>query len=147
MLIDIDFLDHLLRETPAKHLINLRRSYFSRTIGSGSNERFSVGNGVEAFKGVYQSLRVAEGKKLVINADVSNSCFWQESSLDQLAYEVANIGNATRFQALASGTREGGGNPPLWIHFKRLCKNKFIVKHRGRDQGKATLKYKKIVRR
>ena len=137
MLIWPDFLDHLLRETPSKHLINLRRSYFSRNIGSEEAERFSVGNGVEAFKGVYQSLRVAEGAKLVINADVSNSCFWQESSLDHLAYEVSNIGNATRFQALSTGTRDGGADPPMYAHFKRLVKNKFFLKHRGREQGKS----------
>lgn len=53
-----DFLDHLLRETPSKNLINLRRSYFSRT--GASNDRTLLGFGVEAMRGVYQSMRMAE---------------------------------------------------------------------------------------
>ena len=55
---DADFLDHLLRETPSKKLINLRRSYFART--GESQDRSLLGGGIEAMKGVYQSLRMAE---------------------------------------------------------------------------------------
>ena len=53
-----DFLDHLLRETPSKTLINLRRSYFARH--PVSEERTLLGGGIEAMKGVYQSIRLAE---------------------------------------------------------------------------------------
>ena len=57
-----DFLDHLLRESPSKLLINLRRSYFSRhTI---SEERTLLPGGIEAMKGVYQSIRLAEVLRL-----------------------------------------------------------------------------------
>lgn len=54
----IAFLDHLLRETPSKNLINLRRSYFAR-IGA-STDRTLLGGGVEAMKGIYQTIRMAE---------------------------------------------------------------------------------------
>ena len=53
-----DFLDHLLRETPAHTHINLRRSYFHRH--PKEDDVFAVGRGVEAIKGVYQSIRLAE---------------------------------------------------------------------------------------
>ena len=53
-----DFLDHLLRETPSKKLINLRRSYFART--GETQDRVLLGGGIEAMKGVYQSIRMAE---------------------------------------------------------------------------------------
>ena len=53
-----DFLDHLLRETPSKSLINLRRSYFARN--AVSEDRTLIGGGIEAMKGVYQSIRLAE---------------------------------------------------------------------------------------
>ena len=53
-----DFLDHLIRETPSKLLINLRRSYFARH--GDPRDRYLVGYGVEAMKGVYQSIRMAE---------------------------------------------------------------------------------------
>jgi len=49
-----DFLDHVLRETPSKTLIAIKRSFFART-----EERVRLGSGVEAMKGVYQSIRLA----------------------------------------------------------------------------------------
>ena len=52
----INFLDHLLRETPSKNLINIKRSYFAREPG----DRMLLNGGVEAMKGVYQSLRAAQ---------------------------------------------------------------------------------------
>ena len=52
----LDFLDHLLRETPSKNLYNVRRSYFGRT----TQEREMIGRAVEAMKGVYQSIRLAQ---------------------------------------------------------------------------------------
>ena len=58
LILSSDFLDHLLRETPSKKLINLRRSYFART--GASQDRTLLGGGVEAMKGVYQSIRMAE---------------------------------------------------------------------------------------
>ena len=51
-------MDHLLRETPKNVHISLRRSYFSRA--PDRNDIFNVGQGIEAMRGVYQSLRYAE---------------------------------------------------------------------------------------
>ena len=51
-----DFLDHLIREFPSKQLINVKRSYFHRDMG----EHDVVGGGIEALRGVYQSIRMAE---------------------------------------------------------------------------------------
>lgn len=59
-----DFLDHLLRETPSKSQIAVKRSYFSRKkLGSGSDNlggKNDLTGGIEALKGVYQSIRLAE---------------------------------------------------------------------------------------
>ena len=55
----INFLDHLLREDPSKRLTNLRRSYFTPENDEGK-QMSTIGGGVEAIKGVYQSLRLAE---------------------------------------------------------------------------------------
>ena len=52
----ITFLDHLLRETPSRKAINIRRSYFDRK----ATDRSSLGEGIEAMKGVYQSMRAAQ---------------------------------------------------------------------------------------
>ncbi len=52
----INFLDHLLRQTPSANLINIKRSYFARK----GNDRMLLGGAVEAMKGVYQSIRAAQ---------------------------------------------------------------------------------------
>lgn len=59
-----DFLDHLLREMPSKTQIAMKQSYFSRKkLGSvrdnlgGKND---LTGGIEALKGVYQSIRMAQ---------------------------------------------------------------------------------------
>ena len=52
----INFLDHLLRETPSSKLINIKRSYFAHE----PVDRMLLGGCVEAMKGVYQSIRAAQ---------------------------------------------------------------------------------------
>ena len=52
----VTFLDHLLRETPSRTHVALRRSFFDRTTA----QRANLGYGVEAMKGVYQSIRFAQ---------------------------------------------------------------------------------------
>ena len=48
-----DFLDHLLRYTPSKNLTAVRQSFFTR----GEGGKYDLGGGVEAMKGVFQSIR------------------------------------------------------------------------------------------
>ena len=54
----INFMDHLLRQTPKSNLINLRRSYFNPQPGPG--DLMDIGHGVNAIKGIYQSLRICQ---------------------------------------------------------------------------------------
>ncbi|CAD6579499.1 MAG: hypothetical protein ASARMPRED_009159 [Alectoria sarmentosa] len=129
----INFLDHLLRESPSKSLINLRRSYFARH--PVSEERTLLGGGIEAMKGVYQSIRLAEGKRLVVNVDVSNSCFWHPVNFDKLAFGLSGENHEAPFQSGCS-RRPDGREPVLLPILKRLCRNKFFVKHRGSDESK-----------
>lgn len=56
VLMDLGFLDHLLREDPSKRMIAIKRSFFHPKITA----RASIGGGVEAMKGVYQSIRAAQ---------------------------------------------------------------------------------------
>ena len=59
-----DFLDHLLRETPSKTQVAMKRSYFSRkklgSVGDNLGGKNDLTGGIEALKGVYQSIRLAE---------------------------------------------------------------------------------------
>ncbi|KAH0537257.1 hypothetical protein FGG08_005919 [Glutinoglossum americanum] len=73
----INFLDHLMRETPGSKYTTVKQSFFKK-----GQERKVLGGGVEAFKGVYQSIRPTQGKSLTVNVDVSNGVFWTNSTLD-----------------------------------------------------------------
>jgi eukaryotic translation initiation factor 2C len=102
----LTFLDHVLRENPSKKFIPIKRSFFSE-----DNPKYDLGGGVEAYKGMYQSIRVAhvsypwlhgqsvicqshftneifQPGRLVVNIDVSNACFWARISLMGAALEI-----------------------------------------------------------
>ncbi|EAU35074.1 conserved hypothetical protein [Aspergillus terreus NIH2624] len=79
----LNFLDHVLREYPSTKFLALRRSFFD---SNGENK--DLGGGVLAFKGVYQAIRPTIGKSLVVNIDVSNSCFWARTSFVGAAMAV-----------------------------------------------------------
>lgn len=74
----INFMDHLLREGPSQNprLVPIKRSFFAR-----NGERMDLGGAVEVFRGVYQSMRPAQGNKMIINLDVAISSFWKPQTL------------------------------------------------------------------
>ena len=115
----INFLDHVLRESPAQRLFNFRRAYFPRSGG----QKVDLSGGVEAVRGVYQSIRTVEGAKLIINADASNTVFWMEKTVDILANDIV--------AGLDSICNRGPPNVTAYKILKRLSKNKFILNHSG----------------
>jgi eukaryotic translation initiation factor 2C len=85
-------------------------------------------------KGVYQSIRAAQGRHLVINVDVSNTCFWHQQVITVLAFQLCEctgmdqVGNAIQpVQARGGVMRES----PAFTALKRLHKNEFRVQWRG----------------
>lgn len=50
-----DFLDHLMRQNPSKMFTVVKRSYFMK-----GRIQHPLGGGIEAFKGVYQSIRATQ---------------------------------------------------------------------------------------
>ena len=126
----INFLDHLLRETPSKNLINIKRSYFARN----PRGRKIIGGGVEAMKGVYQSIRAAQCKNLVVNVDVSNTTFWHQSTLLYLAFQMCGHDDVTTLHIKMRPLLDVHNRPrdsPSFIQVKRLAKNEFTVNHKG----------------
>lgn len=133
----ITFLDHLLRETPSTRLVNIRRSFFDRM----TDQRSSLGYGVEAMKGVYQSVRAAQGKHMVVNVDVSNAVFWNESSIMNLARELTGARSPQDLVQKLQPIRLRHDLPLQpsngMIQVRKLKKNEFVVRHANRSQAES----------
>jgi len=83
----INFLDHVMREGPSQNYTQIKKSFFQR-----GEERFDLGGGVEAFKGVFSSLRPVLNdrfqKSLSVNVDVANGTFWRAQELTRAVSQV-----------------------------------------------------------
>ncbi|KAL8832946.1 MAG: hypothetical protein Q9170_004627 [Blastenia crenularia] len=124
----INFLDHLVREWPSKNLVSIKRSYFHRHQG----DRDLIGGGIEAMRGVYQSIRMAEGKRLVVNVDVSHTTFWHVASFPIIINQLTGHNNVDTLQ---TSWRGQDGKPNFKFDaMKRLRANNFTVKHKGRSE-------------
>ncbi|EMD96783.1 hypothetical protein COCC4DRAFT_142403 [Bipolaris maydis ATCC 48331] len=76
----LNFLDHVMRMWPSNQYTMIKKSFFQR-----GEQRFDLGGGVEAFKGVFTSLRPVLddkfNKSLSVNVDVANGTFWRAQEL------------------------------------------------------------------
>ncbi|TKA61731.1 hypothetical protein B0A49_11611, partial [Cryomyces minteri] len=121
----INFLDHLMREQPSQTFTQIKRSFFAR-----GQQRFTLGGGIEAFKGVYQSIRAVHsvgGARLSVNVDVANGTFWTESSLHIAAKDVCRARDLPQLVALLKGEKE----TPAFRALRRLRKLRVYGIHRG----------------
>ncbi|KAF3491565.1 eukaryotic translation initiation factor 2c [Arthroderma uncinatum] len=100
----LTFFNHLLRETPSQKFIAIKSSYFSE-----NSIRTSVGCGVDAFKGIFQAIRVVQPGSLAINVDVSNACFWSRNSLLVVALSVFEVRDAQQLIFNCKPERDGLG--------------------------------------
>ncbi|KAK7193057.1 hypothetical protein DPSP01_007599 [Paraphaeosphaeria sporulosa] len=94
----INFLDHLMREGPSLQYTQIKKSFFQR-----GERRFDLGGGVEAFKGVFSSLRPCLNNKLekglTVNVDVANGTFWRSQPLGPAMFSSFNL-DPDRFSGL-----------------------------------------------
>ena len=85
----INFFDHIMREWPSQRYTQIKKSFFQR-----GQQRFDLGGGVEAFKGVFASLRPVLddkfNKSLAVNVDVANGTFWRAQPLIQAIGQMFN---------------------------------------------------------
>lgn len=116
------FLDHVIQETPIQKHVKLGQSYFNRTFG-GTQE---LGGGIEAMRGIYQSIRAAQGKRLVANVDVCHTAFWREDRFDSIVSQLNKNENA---QSLQSAWRNQRG---VFEVMTRLQTNYFHIRHEGK---------------
>lgn len=133
LMLCLDFLDHLLRESPSKQFTSIKRNFFSR-----GQQRTSLGGGIEAFKGVYQSIRaVADGAgkgRLSVNVDVANGTFWTEQPLHLAAVQVCkqrDIGSLTQGLKPVQNNKE---SPLFKSGLRRMRKIRVYASHRGSEE-------------
>lgn len=76
-----------MREWPSQQYTQIKKSFFQR-----GQQRFDLGGGVEAFKGVFSSLRPVLddkfNKSLSVNVDVANGTFWRSQELLRAVCQV-----------------------------------------------------------
>lgn len=133
-----DFLDHLMRVTPTKTMYAIKRSFFHHDVVA----RESIGGGVEAMKGVYQSIRAAQGGRLIVNVDTSNSAFWGCWPMWVVGTQCAGVAKTLDLQFNTQKVRSAY-NAPLkdsvtMIKLRKLKKVRFNVTYRGASEGKSS---------
>ena len=74
---------------------------------------------------------------MVVNADVSNSCFWHETLFTQLGMEISGFQRPDPWMATLL-PKNGLPGPGLSI-MRRLIKCRFVIKHRGQLPGQGKL--------
>lgn len=123
----VTFMDHLMRENPSQKYSSIKRSFFAK-----GQKRYELGGGVEAFKGVYQSLRIAHspaGAQLTVNVDVANGTFFTGGDMSTVAVRVLGLRSEAEVGLLLKG------DPAMKRRFneaKRLRRLHVYAEHRGK---------------
>uniref|UniRef100_A0ACD5X752 Uncharacterized protein n=1 Tax=Avena sativa TaxID=4498 RepID=A0ACD5X752_AVESA len=87
----IQALDIALRECPTTKYLSISRSFFSRSFGHGG----PLDNGVECWRGYYQSLRPTQ-MGLSLNIDISATSFYKAQPVMDFAVEYLNMRDTSR---------------------------------------------------
>lgn len=119
-----------MRETPSSKFTQIKKSFFAR-----GQSRVPLGGSVEAFKGVFSSMRVATNPAnkpcLTVTVDVANGTFFQEARLQDAVLQMLNISNPQAFfGAFQQAVEKGWDKSMMKTNLKRLTKVKVIVAHR-----------------
>uniref|UniRef100_A0A453KNM1 Piwi domain-containing protein n=2 Tax=Aegilops tauschii subsp. strangulata TaxID=200361 RepID=A0A453KNM1_AEGTS len=87
----IQVLDVVLRESPSWNYVTVSRSFFSTTFG----HRGDIGEGLECWRGYYQSLCPTQ-MGLSLNIDISATSFFKPVTVVQFVLEFLNLRDASR---------------------------------------------------
>ena len=126
----MSLLDHLLREQPSKNMIQLKKSFFSPT-----SQRMNLGKGVEAWKGVFASLRpvaLKNGPGLSVTVDVANGTFWTPMSLIYAAQQLCGAPDPKR---MGTALGEPGQKFRMMQSLKKLKRIGVDVSYRTPDKN------------
>jgi len=127
----INFMDHILRESPSHKFTAIQRNFFAK-----GQQRFSLGSGVEAFKGCFATLRIAHAgaeqpARLSVIVDVANGTFWTSQPLMLAAQYLTGRRDITD---LVNSLRQGDRGPVAEALRKRMKKLRVLARHRGQGQ-------------
>ncbi|KAF1977039.1 eukaryotic translation initiation factor 2C 2 [Bimuria novae-zelandiae CBS 107.79] len=115
----INFLDHLMREGPSQKYTQIKKSFFQR-----GEQRFDLGGGVEAFKGVFASLRPCLNdklqKSLTVNVDVANGTFWRAQDLGRAITQAFGCTPQQFSARFKDAVKNGWKNSPLKKDLRRF---------------------------
>lgn len=124
-------MNHLLREWPAMRFTTIRQNFFAR-----GQRRHDLGGAIEAFGGVYQSMRIVHGgpsatARLSINVDVANGTFWTESTVVNAVRALTGARDVNELvQVLRSKGEKGNEGQAL----KKMRKLHVVANHRGKSE-------------
>ncbi|KAI1359066.1 Piwi domain-containing protein [Xylaria arbuscula] len=150
----MNFFDHCMRQTPSEKMISIRRNVYPKDTQS-----FPLGSIVEAYKGFYSAIRLAEGNRLMINVDTANTAFWQTRTVSHVAHRMYNAHKSEwssgDMSKLAADLRPVKRTDDKKITFyaeseafmvlRRLRKLKFVVTHRGKMNEQKIYTIKQIM--
>jgi len=138
----VTFFDHLLREMPSRTLIKLKRSFFPPQHGLKDPNRFNLGFGVQAVKGIFMSLKpvltASLTPGLAVNLDVANSCFWEEQELKDVMMDLLQP-PSSEFSHVQRMFQESDRSPQGWKRtrmynvLKRLRRLAVIARYRDQQ--------------
>ncbi|KAL6707418.1 Protein argonaute [Coniothyrium glycines] len=114
----INFLDHVMRMYPSQQYTQIKKSFYQR-----GELRFDLGGGVEAFKGVFASLRPVLDdqfkKGLSVNVDVANGTFWRAQGLTKAVVQAFNC-TPPSFAAMFKNAQKDWKNSALKKDLRRF---------------------------
>lgn len=156
----MNFLDHVMREWPAQHMVAIKRNLYPK---SGYEQALLDNNRwLIAMKGIYSSIRTNSSIKtggygLGINVDIANTAFWSpdQNSMVQLVchflrsssrefrdLDDMKLAEALKPEQVTDGSRRGLGKSALFKTLERMKRLSIRVKHRGKMNDSKVYKIK-----
>ncbi|CAE6016796.1 unnamed protein product [Arabidopsis arenosa] len=92
----IQVLDVVLRDKPSNDYVSVGRSFFHTSLGNGASDgRGELGDGIEYWRGFFQSLRLTQ-MGLSLNIDVSARSFYEPIVVTEFISKFLNIRDLNR---------------------------------------------------
>jgi eukaryotic translation initiation factor 2C len=114
----LSFLDHLMREYPSRKYTQIKKSFFAR-----GQVRFPLGSGVEAFKGVFASMRMIHNipsPSLSVNVDVANGTFFTSMSLLDMMRNLCRARTNADLVNMYGAARKDWHGSPMYRFLRAL---------------------------